>query len=213
MRFRFSINGINYNSINDFGDWTVVIFSIAGFFLLLSLAFKIVSRWIYFKKCGEEGWKSLIPIYTDITLVKISGLNWWWVLFLYITVIQSIVSFTFSLNGISYMSIISSLLSILGLASLFAKFNIGYNICKKFNVSVGYAVLITLLEPVGLLILGLSKNMKYDKDLEVSPNGIFKSNTTNNNQYKAESTEFCENCGSKLKKDAVYCEKCGNKVK
>ena len=56
---------------------------------LIAVIFKVVSRWIFFKKCGEEGWKALIPFYTDYTVIKIAGLNWWWILILYAGTILS----------------------------------------------------------------------------------------------------------------------------
>ena len=149
---------------------------------LIALAFKIVSRWIYFKKCGEEGWKSLIPIYTDITLIKTSGLKWWWVLILYLSILlassNSIVEIISEVSSDMYIAgILLFVLSILSIFSsiiiIFIKFNISYNISKKFNKDIGFAFLITFFEPIMLLILGLSKNYQYNNDIEVSENGIF----------------------------------------
>ena len=80
--------------------------SVLGFILviyaviiLFAVAINIIYRWIFFKKCGEEGWKSLIPIYTDVTLVKISELNFWWIFLLYASAIISIISIPFSVTA------------------------------------------------------------------------------------------------------------------
>lgn len=50
---------------------------------LLIIAFwilVIVAQWKLFVKAGEEGWKSIIPIYNTVVLFKIIGLNPWLVL-------------------------------------------------------------------------------------------------------------------------------------
>ena len=65
------------NSVLDSSNGEAeAVFAVFGFFLvvvlialLLGLAFKIISRWVFFKKCGKEGWRALIPFYTDYTLV------------------------------------------------------------------------------------------------------------------------------------------------
>ena len=217
MSFRYSLDLNGFSKFMDNGGWILMPLLFVG---IIALVFKIISRWIYFKKCGEEGWKALIPIYTDITLVKTSSLNWWWVLFLYVTTISSIFSSYVNFNGATtYLKILSTFTSLFSLVTVFAKFNIGYNICKKFKVSVGYAVLIALLEPIGLLVLGVSKSNEYDKDVPVSPNGVFKSqndnvsNTTTNSEKTSSDIEFCERCGNKIEKDTIYCGNCGNKVR
>ncbi len=43
-----------------------------GFVLVVLL---IIARWKIFSKAGEAGWKSIIPIYADIVLLQIVGLN------------------------------------------------------------------------------------------------------------------------------------------
>ena len=72
MRIRYSFNINNFSDFMDYGGWLLIPIL---FIALLAIAFRIVSRWIFFKKCGEEGWKALIPIYTDVTLIKISAVS------------------------------------------------------------------------------------------------------------------------------------------
>lgn len=51
--------------------------------LVISLAVLIliiVANWKLFKKAGEKGWKSLIPVYNTITIIKIAGLSPWLIL-------------------------------------------------------------------------------------------------------------------------------------
>lgn len=49
-------------------------------FVLAILAFIIISMWKIFTKAGEEGWKSIIPIYNLYVLLKIVGKPGWWLL-------------------------------------------------------------------------------------------------------------------------------------
>ena len=183
---------------------------------VIAVTFKIVSRWIYFKKCGEVGWKALIPVYTDITLLKTSGLNWWWIFPLYIsvtiTVSESFMELLSEMSGGNYTaSILVGILAILSLFSslivLLTKFNIGYNITKKFNKEIYIGILIMFFEPIMLLVIGLSKNFIYDKDKEVSPNGVI-----GEKKYTS-SSKYCNKCGTKLNSTDQFCGNCGNKMR
>ena len=180
--------------------------------LFIAIAFKIISRWVFFKKCGDEGWKALIPVYNDFTLLNISGLNWWWILIIYsgtiLSTFQSTINIaqkTDSSAGLGIVVVFVGLLStIASFAALFARINQSYNIAKRFNKNGGYAALIVLFEPIMLLILGLSKTDEYDPKVEVSPNGLFGAKTSKPSVY-------CPDCGTQVQED--YCPKCGKKVR
>ena len=45
------------------------------FVALIIMILQIVAMWKIFTKAGEEGWKSIIPIYNTIVLFKICGLS------------------------------------------------------------------------------------------------------------------------------------------
>lgn len=180
--------------------------------ILIAVIFKIISRWVFFKKCGEEGWKALIPVYTDYTLLNISGLNWWWILIIFsgtiLSTVQSTINIAEKSNStagygivVGFVGILSSLASI---AALFARINQSYNITKKFKKSGAYTVLLILFEPIMLLILGLSKTDEYDSTVEVSPNGLIGAPTK-------KSTVYCSECGTSVQED--FCPKCGKKVR
>ena len=208
-----------FNSTNSNGDVAAVL-GLLGIFIvflliiaLIAIIFRIVSRWVFFKKCGEDGWKALIPFYTDYTLVKVSGLNWWWFLLLIASAILSsmqssvdIISKDSSSAGVGAVLAIVSVLSLFAsLASIFARINYSVNISKKFGKSGGYAALIVFFEPIMLLILGISKKETYDEKVEVSPNGIFGASTTTT------SSVYCPDCGTKV--DGSFCPDCGKKVR
>ena len=60
--------------------------------LLLSV-FMIVSFWKVYEKAGQAGWKSLIPIYNIVILLNIIDKPVWWVILLFVPLIQIIVTF------------------------------------------------------------------------------------------------------------------------
>lgn len=51
----------------------------------------IVAYWKIFTKAGEAGWKSIIPIWSTIVLLKIVGRPWWWILLLLIPFVNFII--------------------------------------------------------------------------------------------------------------------------
>ena len=193
----------------------IIIFIITIIALVISLAVKISSRWILFKKCGEEGWKSLIPVYTDLTVLKVSGLSWWWIFLIYgYSIFYGLNLFftfyetsTMSYNYETATTILSLINGFGSLIYLFAKFNIGLNLSKKFNQSAGYGVLIMFFEPIMFYILGLSKSYEYDESVEVSKNGVFGFKKEN------EVNVFCPECGTQGRSSDIYCNNCGKKMR
>lgn len=58
----------------------------------------VVALWKIFVKAGQEGWKSLIPIYNLYLLLKIVGMSPWWLLALFVPLVNLIVSVVISLS-------------------------------------------------------------------------------------------------------------------
>ena len=67
------------------------ILAIMGIFYVAILILGIVSLWKIFSKANESGWKSIIPIYNYITLLKIIGRPWWWIIGLLLPIVQLVV--------------------------------------------------------------------------------------------------------------------------
>ena len=49
----------------------------------------IAGWWMIFTKAGEAGWKSLIPIWNILVLLKIIGREWWWIILILIPLVNS----------------------------------------------------------------------------------------------------------------------------
>ena len=71
---------------------------ILGIVYLAVLILAIVSLWKMFSKANEAGWKSIVPIYNYITLLKIVGRPWWWIIGLIIPIVQLVVLVIISLD-------------------------------------------------------------------------------------------------------------------
>ncbi len=51
----------------------------------------IAGWWKIFTKAGEEGWKSIIPIYNIVVILKIVGRETWWVILMLIPIVNIVV--------------------------------------------------------------------------------------------------------------------------
>lgn len=207
---------MDYYGYTDYASGALGI--LGGFFviliiiLLIALAIGIVQTiafWKIFKKAGKGGWEAIIPYYGNWVLMEISGLNWWWFLMLFAPIVLSFI-------GLAWLGY---------LVNAFALFNCYYNLSKRFNKGVGFAICLTLFTPICACILGFSKNEVYNANIEVSNNGVFEnSNTSSNTQQpvnptvaqpvnnQATAPAFCANCGNALMPGAKFCSKCGKQM-
>ena len=50
----------------------------------------IASMWRLFAKAGEAGWKSVVPVYGAVVLLRLVGRPWWWLLLLLVPLVNII---------------------------------------------------------------------------------------------------------------------------
>ena len=133
----------------DTGFWAVF----AGFmlvFLLIGLAVAVVTiigMWKMFTKAGEEGWKSIIPIYNSIVLCKIVGVSPWWIL----------ISFVSGL--LSFIPILGSLLQLA--VTIYFGILLAKSTANSFGKDTGFAVGLFFLSSIFYCILGFG-SAKYE---------------------------------------------------
>lgn len=94
---------------------------------------QLIAMWKIFKKAGQAGWKSLIPIYNLVILYKIIGISPWLIL-LYLTAGIPLVG-----------AIVAIVLTIYQANSL----------AKAFGKDIGYTIGLIFLSPIFYMILGL----------------------------------------------------------
>ena len=92
----------------------------------------IAGMWKVFVKAGKPGWAAIIPIYNFVVLCEIAGKPAWWVVLMFIPVVNFII------------------LIILSIA-----------IAKKFGKGAGYGLGLAFLSPIFYPMLGFG-DAQYD---------------------------------------------------
>ncbi len=92
---------------------------------LVLIVLAVAAMWRIFEKAGEAGWMSIVPIFNTIVLLKIAGKEWWWVLLLFIPLVNIVVI----------------LLVALALAKSFGKSSVFGVVALFFFSIIGYLIL------------------------------------------------------------------------
>ncbi|SFI47770.1 DUF5684 domain-containing protein [Halpernia frigidisoli] len=82
----------NQQNINIF---IILIFALTA---ILFTIFLLVCRWKIFEKAGQDGWKSLIPIYNIIILLEITKKPSWWIFLLLIPIYNFYIAITLNIR-------------------------------------------------------------------------------------------------------------------
>jgi hypothetical protein len=59
-------------------------------FYLAIVVFLIAAMWKLFEKAGQPGWAAIVPIYNTYIMLKIGGKPGWWLLLMFIPVVNII---------------------------------------------------------------------------------------------------------------------------
>lgn len=92
---------------------------------LAIVALVIAGWWKIFTKAGEPGWKSIIPIYNILVMLKIVGRPLWWIVLLLIPCVGFVIVFVVMID-----------------------------LAKSFGKSAAYGIGLTLLSPIFAPMLG-----------------------------------------------------------
>lgn len=104
--------------------------------LAVLVLYKLIIRWIIFRKADEYGWSSIIPIYSEITYLNVCGINPWWILILIIPVIGWI---------------------IYGIVKIISRFTLA----ESFNKGTGFGIGLLFLGIIFESIIAFNKNIKF----------------------------------------------------
>lgn len=149
----------------------IIFILIVLLFVLAASILEIIGKWKLLKKAGKKGWEAIIPYYNTWTLVEISGCKWW---FFLIIICSSALSLNFSYNINETTNISFNSLDLLGgIINFVAMLCINYNISKKCNKDMAYAIGLTILPFIFYPILGFG-NATFDNNVKVSPYGVIK---------------------------------------
>ena len=121
--------------------------------LLIFLVCLLIGRIALFKKCGEAGWKAIIPFYSDYVMdVKICGLHW----ALYVA--EEFLTF----------NVATQFVNILIRALRY------YNLSKKFHKDpVPTTIFGALFSSIVEMVYGLGSSYTYDANEPVGNLGFF----------------------------------------
>lgn len=234
--------GSTYDTIDTIGSATGAIvgitFLIIGIVLLVGLAVAactIIGQWKAFKKAGKGGWEALIPIYNQVVLCQITGVNPWWVLVIYV---GSIV-LGFLAGLIPFIGFIFTLANYAIMIYFFVVLYV--STARSFGKSDGYAAGLYFLAPIFWLLVG-GKNTQYVgpkpmKDVvwnfveekilgkgtpgyQQPNNGGYQQPMNNNFQQPMNNApvnneaqaKFCTACGYKVTNGERFCPGCGKEI-
>jgi hypothetical protein len=65
---------------------------------LAVIAFFLAVFWKIFEKAGKPGWAAIIPIYNVIVLLEIVGRPLWWIILLFIPIVNVVIGFMLALD-------------------------------------------------------------------------------------------------------------------
>ena len=119
-------------------------------YMLICIAIAVVSiigMWKVFTKAGEEGWKSIIPVYNMYTLCKIIGVNPWWILIVFLSPIVAIIPI---IGWLAEMAVV-----------IYFGILVAKSTANAFGKDTGFAVGLYFLSPIFYCILGFGK-AKYE---------------------------------------------------
>jgi len=68
-----------------------IVGAVIGIVYLAILIFLLASVWKVFSKAGQPGWGCIIPIYNIVLMLKIAGKPIWWIILLFIPLVNLIV--------------------------------------------------------------------------------------------------------------------------
>jgi hypothetical protein len=100
------------------------------FYLAIMIVF-IIGEWKIYEKGGQPGWAALIPFYNIYVLLKLVGRPGWWLLLMFIPLVNLIVAIIVT-NDLS----------------------------KSFGQGVGFTLGLLFLSPIFILLLGFG-DYKY----------------------------------------------------
>ena len=139
-----------YTTTNTDGAAFALAGGIIVAYIIVCLAIAVVTiigMWKVFTKAGEEGWKSIIPVYNLYTLCKIVGVSPWWILIIFLGGIVSIIPI---IGWLAYMA-----------ATIYFGILLAKSTANSFGKDTGFAVGLYFLSTIFFCILGFGK-AKYE---------------------------------------------------
>lgn len=117
----------------------------------------IISNWKIYKKAGEHGWASIVPVYNIVVLLEICDLPLWYIILFMIPIVN-----------------------------IYAVFKTYIELAHKFGKSTGFGVLTVFFSIICLPILAFGKSeYKKNDNNESSTNNNIENNSINQDTFNS----------------------------
>ena len=150
----------------------ITIASLVAIVVVVGWVLQVIANWKIFTKAGEEGWKSLIPVYSNYVSFKIA----WKPLYFWVTLLVGVFASIFfdlatvgSTTGNADFVIKSTPLFIIAVIiwviAVILNIVFYYKLSKAFGYGAGFTLGLLFLHSIFLLILGFNKSEYKGADL------------------------------------------------
>lgn len=147
----------NNIDIYSSADNTLTLFAVLTIWLI-----HITALWRIFTKAGHAGWKSLIPIYSQYILFRITGKASLFPAVLSLAAAQAIlkiISVYFTNDDSRFILLaIWGIIIILSIVTVIIYIDYSYSLSKAFGHGIAFALGLIFLEPLFILILGFDRS-------------------------------------------------------
>ena len=198
----------NYSGYESMFGALFAFLGIVMVFALIIAILLIIARWKIFTKAGEEGWKAIIPVYSDMVLCKISGVWEWYPLVVFGA---SLVSGMLSGISESLGGIITLLASI---ASIYYTVILCISVAQSFGKDTGFGIGLLFLNVIFYPILAFGKSQYVGAKPMNDPimGAIAGKQAAPATPTPTAGGNFCPQCGTSNPTGSDFCQKCGNKL-
>lgn len=177
-------------------DDLIILGYILLFIILIWLIFvvlKVIGKWKIFTKAGEEGWPALIPIYNEVVMCRIVGVNPYWVLIKWLSPL------------VAFLPVVGSLAQMF--IAIYYTILLYVSLSRSFGKSDSWVVGFIFLEPFFLLALGFGKSEYLGK--KPMDDFVFKNkDETSQSDLKT----LCPKCNSIINENDKFCTNCGEEI-
>lgn len=142
-------------SYETFFAWAVGAVTTIAIISVVLFILSVIAWWKIFKKAGQPGWKSIIPLYNGHVLYSLCWRPvYFWVMFICTAASSFITYFQGVGEPNALLAVLSAVLMIVGVV-LSIKFN--FKLAKAFGKGAGFGVGLWLLHTIFAYILAFGK--------------------------------------------------------
>lgn len=156
--YDYSSTADTYNQANDLFSTTMqaaMPMMIVYFIIELVIAVYIIFiTWRVFEKAGRKGWESIIPFYNIYVAFTIAGLEWWYLILMFVPFVN-----------------------------IYVAVHLSIELAHRFNKSTAFGFGLLFLNPIFMSILAFEKDTVYTPVDGSSNMNSNNNNNFNNNSY------------------------------